>query len=134
MRFITGPPTAVENGSKSVSDVPIAGTETCLTTYTGTGTHMYMVNIWNLDRLCRRHEEAGTPAKQLQDSILRNIIRYLQIREVSMYCCHVLASRSIVDLPPRLSPDMLTTTLTPRRTSKSQSVTGYIYLSVDDLK
>lgn len=92
---------------------------------------MYMVNIWNLDRLCRRHEEAGTPAKQLQDSILRNIIRYLQIREVSMYCCHEL---SIVDLPPRLSPDMLTTTLTPRRTSKSQSVTGYIYLSVDDLK
>lgn len=92
---------------------------------------MYMVNIWNLDRLCRRHEEAGTPAKQLQDSILRNIIRYLQIREVSMYCCHEL---SIVDLPPRLSPDMLTTTLTPRRTSKSQSVTGYIYLSVDDLE
>lgn len=95
---------------------------------------MYMVNIWNLYRLCRRHEEAGIPAKQLQDSILRNIIRYLQIREVSMYCCHVLESRSIVDLPPRLSPDMLTTTLTPRRTSKSQSVTGYIYLSVDDLE
>lgn len=79
MRFITGPTTGVENGSKSVSDVPIAGTETCLTTYTGTGTHMYMVSIWNLDRLCRRHEEAGTPAKQLQDSILRNIIRYLQL-------------------------------------------------------